>query len=149
MLTLQKSLGALFITSLLFTGSVGSLRDVQAQLPVAPADSLSRTDIFIQDELYFGRSRTKGIISEAEFQKFLDTEITPLFPDGLTVIDANGQFRNRAGIIIKEPTKILVLIYPNSREKTQAIQNIINLYKSQFQQESVLRVTSTPALVKF
>ena len=95
------------------------------------------------------RSRTEGIISEAEFQKFLDTEITPRFPDGLTVIDANGQFRNRAGIIIKEPTKILVLIYPNSPEKKQAIQNIINLYKSQFQQESVLRVTSTPVLVKF
>lgn len=149
MLTLQKSLGALFITSLLLTGSVNSLRNVQAQIPVAPADSLSRTDIFIQDELYFGRSRTEGIISEAEFQKFLDTEITPRFPDGLTVIDANGQFRNRAGIIIKEPTKILVLIYPNSPEKKQAIQNIINLYKSQFQQESVLRVTSTPVLVKF
>ncbi|HCF27617.1 MAG TPA: DUF3574 domain-containing protein [Cyanobacteria bacterium UBA11049] len=149
MLTLRKSLGVLFITSLLFTGSVGSLKEVRSQIPVAPADSLSRTDTFIQDQLYFGRSRAEGIISEAEFQKFLSTQITPRFPDGLTIIDANGQFRNRAGTIIKEPTKIVILIYPNSREKRQAIQDIINLYKSQFQQESVLRVSSIPVRVEF
>lgn len=149
MLTLQKSLGVLFITSLLFTGTLGSLKEVKAQIPVAPVDSLSRTDILIQDELYFGRSQSEGIISEAEFQKFLSTEITPRFPDGLTVIDANGQFRNRAGIIIKEPTKIVILIYPNSREKRQAIQEIVNLYKSQFQQEAVLRVTGIPIQVEF
>lgn len=149
MLTLRKSLGTLFITSLLFTGSVSSLREVQAQIPVGPAHSLSRTDILIQDELYFGRSRLGGIISEAEFQQFLRTEIAPRFPDGLTVIDANGQFRGKDGIIIKELTKIVILIYPNSREKRRAIQEIINLYKSQFQQESVLRVTRIPVQVEF
>lgn len=149
MLTLRKSLGALFITSLLFTGSVGYLKEVQAQVPLAPTDSLSRTDILVKDELYFGRSRTGGIISQAEFQKFLNAEITPRFPDGLTVIDAYGQFRNRQGIIIKEPTKIVILIYSNSREKRQAIQEIVNFYKSQFQQESVLRVTNIPVRVEF
>ena len=149
MLTLRRSLGVLFITGLLFTGSVNSLKEVDAQIPVAPADSLSRTNILIQDELYFGRSRPDGIVSEADFQKFLSTEITPRFPDGLTVIDANGQFRNSAGTIIREPTKVVILIYTNSREKRRGIQEIINLYKSQFQQESVLRVTSVPVQVNF
>lgn len=149
MLTLRKSLGALFITGLLFTGSVSALKEVDAQIPVAPADSLIRTNILIQDELYFGRSRPNGIVSQADFQKFLSAEITPRFPDGLTVIDANGQFRNSAGTIIKEQTKVVILIYTNSRDKRQGIQDIINRYKSQFQQESVLRVTSVPVQVNF
>jgi hypothetical protein len=108
MLTLRKSLVVLFITSLLFTGSVGSLKEVRSQIPLAPADSLSRTDTFIQDQLYFGRFRTEGIISEAEFQKFLRNEVTPCFPDALTIIDVYGQFRDWAGTIIKEPTKIVI-----------------------------------------
>ena len=37
-------------------------------------------------------------------------------------------FITSLGIIIEEPTKLVILIYPNSREKRQAIQDIINLY---------------------
>lgn len=149
MLTLRKSCSALFITSLLFTGSVASLKEAHAQLPQAPATSEIQTNIQIQDELYFGRNRPGGVVSEEQFQNFLRTVITPRFPDGLTVINANGQFRGSKGIIVREPTKIVVLIYPYSRKNTQAIQEIINKYKQQFQQESVLRVTSVPTQVRF
>lgn len=143
MQTLRKSFGALFITSLLFTGSVGSLSEVRAQVPVAPAARSNSTNILTQDELYFGRNRPNGIVSEKQFQDFLRTVITPRFPDGLTVIDANGQFRGSTGIIVREPTKIVILIHSSSQEERREIQEIINLYKSQFQQESVLRATST------
>lgn len=146
---IRKSWSVLFITSLLFTGSVASFKEARAQLPQAPAASEIQTNIQVQDELYFGRNRPGGTVSEEEFQKFLRTVITPRFPDGLTVINASGQFRGSKGIIIREPTKIVVLIYPHSRKNTQAIQEIINKYKEQFQQESVLRVTSVPTQVRF
>jgi len=149
MLALRKSFSALFITSLLFTGSVASLPEAHAQLPEAPADSLSRTNLLLQDELYFGRSRPGGIVSEEQFQRFLRNVVTPRFPDGLTVFDASGQFRGSNGTIVREPTKVLILIYPNSPAKRRAIEEIINLYKTQFQQESVLRVTSVPVRVGF
>ncbi|MES1021651.1 DUF3574 domain-containing protein [Gloeocapsa sp. BRSZ] len=149
MLTLRKSFSALFITSLLFTGSVAALPAARAQIPEAPADSLSRTNILLQDELYFGRSRPGGIVSEEQFQRFLRNVVTPRFPDGLTVVDASGQFRGSNGTIVREPTKVLILIYPNSPAKRRAIEEIVNLYKTQFQQESVLRVTSVPVRVGF
>ncbi|MBE9193611.1 DUF3574 domain-containing protein [Gloeocapsopsis crepidinum LEGE 06123] len=149
MLALRKSFSTLFITSLLFTGSVASLPEARAQIPEAPADSLSRTNLLLQDELYFGRSRPGGIVSEEQFQRFLRNVVTPRFPDGLTVFDASGQFRTSTGTIIREPTKVLILIYPNSPAKRRAIEEIINLYKTQFQQESVLRVTSVPVKVGF
>lgn len=147
MQTLQKSFGALFITSLLVTG-VASLKEVDAQLPQVPATNEIRTNIFIQDELYFGRNKPLGQVSERDFQWFLQQEVTPRFPDGLTVIDANGQFLGSKGII-KEKTKLLILIHSNSEEDKQEIQEIIDEYKTKFQQESVLRVTSTPKQVRF
>lgn len=90
-----------------------------------------------------------GRISEEQWQEFLNTEVTPRFSDGLTVIDAYGQFLNSSGSIDREDTKILILIYPSNQNKEKAVQEIINLYKSFFQQESVLRVTSVPARVSF
>lgn len=147
--TLRKSLGALFITSLLFTGSVGSLREARAQIPEAPAANEIRTNVFVQDELYFGRNRPRGEVSDQDFLIFLRTIVTPRFPDGLTVVNGNGQFRNSKGTIIREKTKLLILIHSNSQEDRREIQEIIDEYKRRFQQESVLRVTSTPAQVRF
>jgi len=149
MLTLRKSFSALFITSLLFTSSVASLKEAHAQIPEAPATNEIQTNVLIQDELYFGRARPGGIVSEEQFQTFLRTVVTPSFSDGLTVLDAKGQFRTSNGIIIREPTKIVILIYPYSHKNKRAIEKIINKYKEQFQQESVLRVTSIPIQVDF
>jgi hypothetical protein len=148
---LRKSFSALFITSLLFTGSVGSLREARAQIPEAPATSEIRTNILVQDELYFGRNRPEpyGEVSDAEFGNFLKAVVTPRFPDGLTVLNALGQFRGSNRTIIREKTKLLILIHSNSQEDRQEIQEIIDKYKDQFQQESVLRVTSVPAQVRF
>lgn len=148
MQTLRKSFGALFITSLLLTGSVASLKEVRAQLPQAPAKGEIRTNIFVQDELYFGRNKPVGQVSNQDFQRFLQNKVTPRFPDGLTVLDADGQFLGSNGII-KEKTKLLILIHSNSEEDQQEIQEIIDDYKKQFHQESVLRVTSTPGQVRF
>lgn len=148
MKTLQKSFGALFITSLLLTGSVASLKEVRAQLPQAPATSKINSSIFVQDELYFGRNKPGGQVSNQDFQSFLQQEVTPRFPDGLTVLDADGQFLSSQGII-KEKTKLLILIHSNSSEDRQELQEIVDAYKKQFQQQSVLRVTSTPEQVRF
>ncbi|KJH71445.1 DUF3574 domain-containing protein [Aliterella atlantica] len=148
MQTLQKSFSALFITSLLFTGSIASLKQVDAQVPQAPATNEIRTNIFVQDELYLGSNKPRGQVSERDFQIFLQKEVTPRFPDGLTVIDANGQFLGSNGVI-KEKTKLLILIHLNTQEDEEEIQEIVDEYKEQFQQESVLRVTSTPRQVRF
>lgn len=145
-----RKIATIFVFSLLFTGSVDSLTAVSAQTPKPPVATVNKKLTQLREELYFGRSQPGGrVVSEEQWQEFLDTQITPRFPDGLTVIDAYGQFLNSSGNIIAEQTKVLILIYPNSQDKEKAIQEIINLYKAQFQQESVLRVTNVPARVNF
>jgi hypothetical protein len=98
---------------------------------------------FIKDELYFGLSGSGGKeISEAQWQLFLSRVITPRFHEGLTVLDANGQYLNSSGKLIRENTKLVILVYQSDRVKVKLVEEIVEIYKKMFYQESVLRVTS-------
>jgi hypothetical protein len=67
--------------------------------------------------------------------------VRPRFPEGLTLLEADGQFQ-RDDITVKERSFVLILLYPyeSSHMCNQRIQRIRDLYKAQFDQESVLRV---------
>jgi len=52
-------------------------------------------------------------VSDEERESFLDNEITPRFPDGLTVLKGYGQFRNASGVTFEERSIVLVLLYPS------------------------------------
>lgn len=143
MSTLRKSLGSLFIVSLMLTSTIVSSGNIQAQTPATSAPR-AKQQILTKDELYFGMSKPGGgMFSEAQWEQFLNSEITPRFRDGLTVLEGYGQYLNSRGILAKEKTKLVILIYVPSPEKNQAINEIIDSYKQKFQQESVLRVSST------
>jgi hypothetical protein len=97
-------------------------------------------EVFMRTELVFGMSRATGPdITEAEFQSFIDNQITPRFPDGLTVLSGNGQFKDSTGAIIKEKSKLLILLYPFTRASSRKVDEIRSDYLEMFQQQSVLR----------
>ena len=77
---------------------------------------------------------------EPEFQNFIDTEVTPRFPDGLTVLSGIGQFKDSAGTTVQEGSKLLILLYPFNKKSNLAVEEIRTEYKEDFQQQSVLRV---------
>lgn len=140
---MQKSVNSLILTSLLFIAPVHTNTFVRAQSAQTSTQN-STEKIFTKDELYFGLSKLGGdTISELEWQLFLNRVVTPRFREGLTVIDAYGQYLNSSGKLTREKTKLVILIYENSRTKNQMIEEVIASYKRKFQQESVLRVTST------
>jgi len=110
--------------------------DDKAPTPAAPA---AEFEVQTKSELYFGLSKPGGgTISADEWSEFLAKEVTPRFKEGLTVLDASGQWQNDKGTIVKEPSKVLVLIHPENAEKLKAIRELIESYKKRFQQESVL-----------
>lgn len=99
--------------------------------------------------LYFGRLRPGGRpISDEEWQDFLDEVVTPRFPDGLTVTDAYGQWRNRDGLVADEPSSVLTLLHPDTPELNRRVEAITRSYRQQFQQQAVLRDRS-PSCVRF
>jgi hypothetical protein len=106
-------------------------------------------EIYLKTELYFGLSKPDGgDVSPEDWRTFLDGEITPRFPEGLTVVEATGQYLSATVGLVKEPSVILILLHPPTVTADTLIERIRLLYKTRFQQESVLRV-STPAGVSF
>ena len=108
---------------------------------------------FIRTELFFGRNKPDGTeVSQEEFDDFLSDTITPEFPDGLTVLDGIGQFRDADGNTIREKAKVLILLYPSNtkRQNSRKIERIRTAYKTRFDQKSVLRVDDRlPVCVSF
>ncbi|MGH7825351.1 MAG: DUF3574 domain-containing protein [Candidatus Binatia bacterium] len=92
--------------------------------------------------LYFGLARPAGNVSEAEWQAFLREEVTPRFPEGLTVWEADGQWRRIDGSIGRERTKVLLIVHDTSPETLLALDSVVDRYKQVFRQQSVLWVTA-------
>ena len=105
--------------------------------------SIVLAEKFYRTELYFGMDKPKGgEVTEEDWNKFLEAEVTPRFPDGLTVLEGYGQFKDSLGKIERENSRVLILLYTkkNRRAVNQKIEEIRNAYKKQFEQESVLRL---------
>jgi len=90
----------------------------------------------IRTELYFGP------VSIGQWNEFLAQIVTPLFPDGLTWFDVQGQWRGPDGKIRKLSSRMLIILYPDSPKNDRAIDLVRRQFKSRFHQVSVLRVSS-------
>ena len=96
-------------------------------------------------DLLFGRSH----VSEASWARFLASEVTPRFPDGFTVFDARGQWREPGTPkISRERSKLLMIAMPPSADNDERLQKIIEAYKTRFKQQSVGLIVR-PACVSF
>jgi hypothetical protein len=97
----------------------------------------------VQAELFFGRDIAgRGLVSDAEWGRFVDEEVSPRFPAGSSIGDLNGQYRDNAGVIVREPSKELRLFIPGTQADRAKLDAIRNAYKGRFNQESVLLVES-------
>ncbi len=141
----RKFILSLFIATFTATSAIYA-QPSPAVFPTAKSASVrkqSNTENFIRTELFFGRNKPDGTeVSEEEFAAFLNDTITPEFPDGLTVLDGIGQFRDANGVVIQEKAKVLILLYPQNlrRQSNRKIERIREAYKERFKQQSVLRV---------
>lgn len=126
-----------FLAAAPFLALLPGMRAAETARPTAAAEVWART------ELYFGTNKLNGEVTDDEFRIFVDTEVTPLFPDGLTLLTGYGQFRSSSGTLIREKSHVLILFYPpQMRDANKNVQEIREIYKRVHGQESVLRVDS-------
>ncbi|MDQ8726555.1 DUF3574 domain-containing protein [Bradyrhizobium sp. LHD-71] len=116
------------------TAPVLSACTMLPQVCVPPAENM------VTAELTFGRKVGDRVgVSEAEFSTFVAREISPRFPDGLTIVDARGQWRDaERGVVVHEPSKLVLLTFRDDIERRASITAITETYKRQFKQQSVL-----------
>jgi hypothetical protein len=110
------------------------------------------TQGWVDTQLYFGLGPaddlTKGV-SEAAWRDFLDKEVTPRFPEGLSVLDVYGQWQSRrAGHVERLRSKLLVIDHPDTPEDRAKINQIRSAWKQRTGDQSVLMVNE-PADVSF
>jgi hypothetical protein len=98
--------------------------------------------VYMRTTLYFGMTHTAGTVTEDEWETFLREQVTPHFPNGLTVWTASGQWRESNRTIAREQAKVLLLLHDKSPKGRAAVQAIIDRYKATFRQESVLSETA-------
>lgn len=92
-------------------------------------------------ELLFGLGRRDGgTISDADWASFLDAEVTPRFPAGLTVLSAYGQWRGDTDALTKEASRVLLVWYASGPDSEHKIEAIRTAYRERFGQDSVMRV---------
>lgn len=117
-----------------------------AQRGEAPASGLSCSAAakpMARVELMFGASRKSGRgIADWEWRAFLADEVTPRFPDGLTVLAGQGQWRSADKRLVREAMRMVVILYAPGEDSNARIEAIRTAYKTRFGQDSVLRVDS-------
>jgi hypothetical protein len=119
----------------------GGLAPTLAGDPAHPGE----TKGWVDTKLYFGLgpadSTEKGV-SEAQWRDFLDKEVTPRFPDGLSVVDVYGQWQGKNQTTPERlRSKMLVIDYPDLPENRDKIEAIRAAWKQRTGDQSVLRVT--------
>lgn len=120
-------------------GLAGAQVPAGSMAPATPRCRAGETAV-LQDFLYFGTDSPAGPVTAQDWTDFLDSTVTPRFPDGLTVWEADGQWRNVDGKLVQEDARVLNLVHPDSPAAEQAISELVALYKERFRQQSVLRV---------
>lgn len=98
------------------------------------------TERWVEYQLFMGRGGSDGeIVDDEAWDAFLDKVVTPRFPDGLTVVDGEGQWRASDGAITQERSKVLVILAPPGGDARQRLDEISQEYKLRFDQEAVLQ----------
>ncbi|AZO76704.1 MULTISPECIES: DUF3574 domain-containing protein [unclassified Bosea (in: a-proteobacteria)] len=105
----------------------------------APQACAPGQQAMLSAELLFGRKIGDRVgVSEAAFRRFVDAEVTPRFPDGLTILDASGQYRDRErGMLIREPSKLVLITTSDEAGNRDKLAAIAEAYKRSFSQQSV------------
>jgi hypothetical protein len=99
-------------------------------------------------EMVFGRNIGDRLgVSEDDFARFLDEEVTPRFPDGLTVLDSQGRWLSQ-GRLVREPGKLVILVLPGRPGDRSRLAEIARAYEARFRQQAVLTMTR-PACTGF
>lgn len=106
----------------------------------------------METKLYFGlglADHPEQGVSEEHWHEFLDREVSPRFPDGLSVLDVYGQWQGKDQTAPERlRSKCLIIDYPDTQPNRDKIEAIRAAWKKMTGDQSVMRVTQ-PADVSF
>jgi hypothetical protein len=109
-------------------------------IPFAPACPAGQEHLRTA-QLSLGRKNVGPPVKASDLQKFIDREITPRFPAGVTVMEGGSQWKGADSVLVRDAAKIVLIILPASGDRQGRLEAVRRAYRAQFKQESVLVVT--------
>lgn len=95
------------------------------------------------ERLYFGRNMgDTATVSDSAWAGFVRDVLTPNFPDGATVWDAAGQWRDPTGQTVREKSFVVELVHFVTPDVEARVLRVVDSYKRRFAQQSVLRLVA-------
>ncbi|HVY87882.1 MAG TPA: DUF3574 domain-containing protein [Hyphomonadaceae bacterium] len=139
----MRSLFASF--ALLSTTGCISVSDAPA--PASGACLVGRP--MVETMLFLGMASPVGPVTPQAFQAFVETEVTPRWKEGYTILEGQGLwYSDQRHITEREPSRVLVRFHDGSLAASADIEAIRKAYIAQFKQDAVLR-TDRPACADF
>lgn len=130
-----------WLKGFIITAAVALAWPAAAQTPSPQIVCPAPLQPMLRAELFFGRNIGGKLgVSERAWAQFLTRELTPLFPNGLTVVDGKGQWRDGAAIV-REPSKILIVVMADDAAARANIAAAAAAYIKRFNQKSIGIVT--------
>ena len=126
------------VTGVVLTSTVAFALGLTLAAAHAPGNMASCADQ-VYDRLFFGLGTSDGIVSDAAWTQFLSEIVTPRFPNGLTVVDANGQWRavGQQDLTV-ERSRVVEIAHDDSPETDRHIGEVVAIYKHRHRQRSVM-----------
>jgi hypothetical protein len=146
----MKRLGAILLV--LALGGCGTIQGLwkpkpRAAAAAAPACPAGQEHLRTA-QLFSGRQTAGMAITPWDLQRFVDQEITPRFPDGVTVLDGGAQWQGNENILIRDAAKVVLIVLPARGDPQNRVEAVRAAYRQRFNQETVLVVTP-PTCVEF
>lgn len=154
----MKKFAALMLSGLLLSACAATAPQPHSVSSTLTGDAAhpDATKNWVRTELYFGlgvisdqSDQASAAANEKRWREFLDREVTPRFPDGLSVYDVYGQWRTEGQSRIERLySKEIMLLHADTPQHRADIEAIRAAWKKETGDLSVLRVTQ-PADVSF
>ena len=101
------------------------------------------SELNVEYRLFMGRnSGGEEVVTDQAWEVFLRDIITPRFPNGLTVLDGQGQWQLLPGEIEQERSKVLIILSPRFDDAQERLAEIAIGYKDLFNQGAVIQTTT-------
>ena len=130
-------------SAMLIAAVLVSLLVVAACSAEEVAECPEGTELNVEYRLFMGRnSGGEEVVTDQAWEVFLRDVITPRFPNGLTVLDAQGQWQLAAGEIERERSKVLIILSPRFDNARERLAEVAIGYKNHFNQGAVIQTTT-------
>lgn len=103
----------------------------------------------VETKLYFGLTTSDGApVLKAQWKEFVSDEVSPRFPSGFTIVNAKGQWQDKNGKLIRENTRLLIIVHEKSEKAARDIAALKSLYIKRFRQSAVFHTESVVRVVE-